>query len=215
MTLKQRLFRTLILSTIGLLIGAAIAFVSVMAERSNPSSTSSSKSIVNAAAIGGPYTLIDQNGTTRTEADFKSTYKLLYFGFSYCPAICPTELQKIATALKNIPAEMQAQIQPIFITIDPERDTPAVLKNYVALFDPRLIGLTGTPEQIEAVKKSYKIYAAKVPPEKGAAADEYTMDHSSFIYYLTPDDHLIMLFRAEDSADEMVRMIKAHPPETK
>lgn len=213
MTVRQRLLRTLILSAIGLCLGAAIALITVMMDRYNPAPRSSG--IVNAAAIGGPYTLTDQDGKTRSDADFKSTYKLLYFGFSYCPAICPTELQKMAAALKTLPEDISTQIQPIFITIDPERDTPAVLKNYVALFDPRLVGLTGTVEQIEAVKKAYKIYGAKVPPEEGAAADEYTMDHSSFIYFLTPDDQMIMLFRTNDTAEEMVRMITAHLPPKK
>lgn len=213
MTVRQRLLRTLILSAIGLCLGAAIALITVMMDRYNPAPRSSG--IVNAAAIGGPYTLTDQDGKTRSDADFKSTYKLLYFGFSYCPAICPTELQKMAAALKTLPENISTQIQPIFITIDPERDTPAVLKNYVALFDPRLVGLTGTVEQIEAVKKAYKIYGAKVPPEEGAAADEYTMDHSSFIYFLTPDDQMIMLFRTNDTAEEMVRMITAHLPPKK
>lgn len=206
MTIKQRLFRTAILCALGLLIGAGIGLVSVLAGKQG---SSSSIPTVNAANIGGPYTLIDQDGKTRTEADFKNTYKLIYFGFTYCPAICPTELQKIAGALKTLPEATQAKIQPIFITIDPERDTPAALKDYVAMFDKRLIGLTGTPAQIDAVKKSYKIYAAKVPPAEGAAADEYTMDHSSFIYFMTPDDQLISLFKAEDGTQAVADKITA------
>ncbi len=212
MTIKQRLFRTLILCCLGLLIGAGIALTTVMAERSG--STATSSKIVNAAGIGGPYTLIDQDGVTRTEADFKNTYKLIYFGFTFCPAICPTELQKIAQALKSLPDDIRAKIQPIFITIDPERDTPAVMKKYVPMFDPRLIGLTGSVEQIEAVKKAYKIYGAKVPPAEGAAADEYTMDHSSFFYFMTPDDQMISIYKTEDLASDMVEQLteyfKAH-----
>jgi protein SCO1/2 len=205
MTLKQRLFRTVILCAAGLLIGAAIGFISILTEgKSTPVPTT-----VNAAKVGGPYTLIDQNGLTRTERDFKHTYKLIYFGFSYCPAICPTELQKIAQALQALPESTQAKIQPIFITIDPERDTPTLLKDYVALFDKRLVGLTGTVEQIQAVKKSYKIYGAKVPPEEGAAKDEYSMDHSSFIYFMTPEDQLISLFKTEDTSTVIAEKIAA------
>lgn len=205
MTFKRRLIRTLILSSLAVCAGAIIALVSLMLDGKGASSSG----VVNAAAIGGPYTLTDQNGQTRTNQDFRDRYKLLYFGFSYCPAICPTELQKIATALKALPKDLQEKIQPLFITIDPERDTPAQLKSYVALFDPRLIGLTGTPEQIDAVKKAYKVYAAKVPPEDGAGKDEYTMDHSSFIYFLTPDDKLLLIFRTEDTAAQMADKIKA------
>lgn len=205
MTIKQRLFRTSILCAIGLLIGAAIGLITIMGERkpSTPVAT------VNAANVGGPYSLIDQDGKTRTEKDFKDTYKLIYFGFTFCPAICPTELQKIAQALKTLPEAAQAKVQPIFITIDPERDTPAILKNYVALFDKRMIGLTGTVAQIEDVKKSYKIYGAKVPPPEGSAADEYSMDHSSFIYFMTPDDQLISLFKTEDGAETVADKVAA------
>jgi protein SCO1/2 len=105
----------------------------------------------------------------------------------------------MAQALKSLPENVQAQVQPLFITIDPERDTAEILKKYVALFDKRMIGLTGSVAQIDAVKKTYKVYAAKVPAENGAK-DEYTMDHSSYIYLMTPDDQLAKIFKTEDNA---------------
>ena len=203
MNTRQRLFRTLLLAGIGLCLGGAIAGVSLMAARS--SQTQAPR--IMASSVGGAFSLIDRDGKLRTEKDFAKTYKLIYFGCSYCPAICPTELQKMAQALKSLPESVQAQVQPIFITIDPERDTASILKNYVALFDKRMIGLTGSVAQIDAVKKTYKVYAAKVPAENGAK-DEYTMDHSSYIYLMTPDDQLAKIFKTEDTSASVADGIK-------
>ena len=127
--------------------------------------------------MGGDFTLVDQDGKTVTQADFADSYKLVFFGFSYCPSICPTELQKITLVLGDLGDEIANKITPIFISVDPERDTPEQLKQYVVQFNPRLVGLTGTPEQIEAVTKSFRIYATKVENDM---MDEYMMDHSSF-----------------------------------
>lgn len=200
MTLRQRLLRTIMLVAIGLCLGGAIAALSLTQEQNS----NSSGSFVNAAGVGGSYSLLDQDGKTRTDQDFKTSYKLIYFGFTYCPTICPTELQKISRALQNLSPEQSAKIQPLFITIDPERDTVAVLKKYIELFDYNLMALTGSPEQIEAVKKAYKVYAAKVPQ-----GEDYTMDHSSFIYFMSPDDQLLAIFRSDDTAKIMSEKISA------
>lgn len=137
--------------------------------------------------IGGPFTLTDHTGATRTEQDLAGKYVLMYFGFTFCPAICPTELQKIIRAMEEAGPRAD-KIQPVFITIDPERDTQAVMAGYVPQFHPRLMGLTGTPEQIGVVLKSYRVYARKVE-EPGMT--EYTMDHSSYIYFIGPDGALL------------------------
>ncbi|MCD8519898.1 MAG: SCO family protein [Alphaproteobacteria bacterium] len=126
---------------------------------------------------------------------------MIYFGFTYCPAICPTELQKITRALKLVEKdepEALDNLAPIFITVDPERDTPDVLKDYLTLFDPRFTGLTGSVEEIEAVKKAYRIYAAKVEEE---GMSDYSMDHSSFIYFLAPDETVLGIYRVNDTAE--------------
>lgn len=191
MSIKQRMIRFFILSGLGLVLGAGIAGISILTEKHGNDGSS-----IVATGIGGAFTLIDQNGKTVTDKDFADKYKLIYFGFTSCPAICPTELQKISEAYKALPPEVQQKIQPIFITVDPERDTPEVLKNYVDLFMPELMGLTGTVEQIDAVKKSYKIYATKVPE-----GDTYTMDHSSFVYLMGIDGQVLSLFKAADKAD--------------
>ena len=115
--------------------------------------------------VGGPFALIDHTGTPRTDADFRGKLMLIYFGFTFCSDICPTDLQAIAGALDQLGAAGEA-VQPLFITVDPEKDTPAQLKGYVALFHPRLIGLTGSPKQIRKVANDYKVYYAKAEPLK-------------------------------------------------
>lgn len=156
--------------------------------------------------FAGPFTVVDQDGKTITEKDYAGQYKLIYFGFTFCPAICPTELSKMTTALKALsPAEAE-KIQPLFVTVDPERDTPKVMKTYISMFHPKLIGLTGTPEQIKDMLKTYKIYAAKV---EDPALSEYTMDHSSFVYFIAPDGRLLHIFKMPDTAAEMQQTIQA------
>lgn len=197
---KDRLIRTLILAGLGICLGALITLSGLMGERGKDT-----PAILNVAGVGGPWELKDHNGKTRTDKDFKDKYKLIYFGFASCPAICPTELQKTATAYNELSDKQKQQIQMLFVTVDPERDTAPALKNYVTLFDPTLIGLTGTTEQIEKIKNEYKVYAAKVPE-----GDDYTMDHSSYIYFMTPDDKLIALYKTTQNAQEIEDSIRKY-----
>ena len=198
---KDRLIRTALLAGIGLCLGALIAGVTALSSKKNDNTPA----IMNIAGVGGPWKLTDQNGKTRTDKDFVGKYKLIYFGFTSCPAICPTELQKTAQAYQELSDSQKEQIQMIFVTVDPEKDTTKVLKNYVSLFDKSMIGLTGTMEQIEAIKGEYKVYAAKVPD-----GDDYTMDHSSFIYFMGPDDQLITLFKTQQTASDMEDFIRKY-----
>ena len=154
--------------------------------------------------FGGPFTLTDQTGKTVTEKDFEGRYRLIYFGFTFCPAICPTELAKMAETLKRL-GEKAEKITPIFITIDPERDTKEAMAEYVTLFHPRLIGLTGTPEQIAQAAKGYKVYYAKV---EDPSLSEYTMDHSSYIYFMGPDNTLLALYKSGDTAEKIAADIE-------
>ena len=199
--LKDRLIRTAILAGIGLCMAALITIAGTMSSKQ----TDNTPAILNIAGVGGPWQLTDQSGKPRTDKDLKSKYKLIYFGFTSCPAICPTELQKTAAAYKELSDSQKDQIQMIFITVDPERDTAKVLKDYVSLFDPTMMGLTGTPEQIESVKNEYKVYAAKVPE-----GDSYMMDHSSFIYFMSPDDKLITLFKPAQTSSDMEEFIRKY-----
>lgn len=160
------------------------------------------------SAIGGAYELVDHSGQTVTDQKFAGQYKLVYFGFTFCPAICPTELQKISRVMDELGAKGE-NIQPLFITIDPQRDTVDVMREYVTLFHPRLIGLTGTQAQIDDVLKTYRVYAKQVWEE---GANDYTMDHSSYIYLMDAQDNLLSIYRTEDSTEYMVNDIVAKIP---
>lgn len=150
--------------------------------------------------LGGPFSLVDQDGRLRTDRDFRGRWMLVYFGYSYCPDICPTELATMAAALDLLPAAVADQASPVFITIDPERDTPAQLKNYVPLFHPRLVGLTGSVAQIAPVLKEFRVFAEKRVVE---GASDYLMDHSSLFYLLGPDGRLRSVFRGGLPADQL------------
>lgn len=195
---KTRLIRLFITIIIGVAIAGAIAAYQVKNETAK-----TIKSSVVAKNFGGDFTLTNHLGENVTNKDFENDYRLIYFGFTYCPAICPTELQRISQILKKL-GENGETIQPIFITVDPERDTVDVMKNYISLFDPRLIGLTGTVAQIENIKKAYKIYAAKVQED---GMNDYTVDHSSFIYFMGPNDTLIRIFKTGDTVEDMTNII--------
>lgn len=137
------------------------------------------------ADIGGPFTLVDHTGTLVTEADFAGRPMLIYFGFTYCPDICPFSLQVMATALDLLPEDRRNEFQPVLITVDPERDTPEQLAQYVSspAFPDNLVGLTGTPEQIAAVAGEYRVIYRRAL-EQGAPEETYTMDHTSLIYLM-------------------------------
>ncbi len=156
--------------------------------------------------IGGPFTLVNHEGETVTQADYADKHKLIYFGFTYCPAICPTELQKISEAYAQLPTEIQEQLHLLFISVDPERDTVPVMAEYVSLFHPALVGLTGSVDQVEAAKQEYRVYAAKFQDE---TMSDYTVDHSSFIYLMSPDDTLRSIYKIETPAAEIVADILA------
>ena len=131
--------------------------------------------------IGGPFTLTDGDGRTVTDQTYRGKWLLVYFGYTYCPDACPTGLNNIAGALKLLGGDAD-KIQPLFITVDPARDTAAAMKAYVAAFDPRIAGLTGTPEQIDAVARAYRAYYKRV-----GEGDDYVMDHSVAIYVMDPE----------------------------
>lgn len=156
------------------------------------------------ALVGGPFTLTDQDGKTVTDADFRGKYMLIYFGFTFCPDVCPTELQVMAGAVSKLGANT-SKVQPIFVTVDPERDTPEVLAKYVKQFDPRLIGLTGTPEQIARIAKEYRVFYEKVKDDESSA--DYTMDHSSIAYLMGPDGRFLTFFPPGVSPEEMAEKI--------
>lgn len=164
------------------------------------------------AAIGGPFALTNQDGRQVTERDFAGKYRIMYFGFTHCPDVCPTDLAVIGQALrrfeKSDPARA-ARVAPIFVSVDPERDSPAVLKEYVAAFHPRLVGLTGTPRQVAEMVRSYGAYGAKEEPEAGGG---YNVNHSRLAELIGPDGKPIALLPYEKGAQavaaELERWVK-------
>lgn len=156
------------------------------------------------ALIGGPFTLVDGEGTTRTDEDFRGKLMLIYFGFTYCPDVCPTELQAMGQALDQLGPKGDA-VQPILISIDPERDTPEVIGQYVESFHPRMIGLTGSPEQVAAAAKAYRVYYRKATVE---GASEYLMDHSSIVYLMDRQGKFLTHFSHGTSPEDMAKGIE-------
>lgn len=205
---KRRLPRTLFLCAVAFAIGAGMA-LKEGSENASVVQKASSISPMAGISVGGAYKLVDHNGSEVTQAHYEEQYKLIYFGFSYCPAICPTELQKVSKTLKALGDEAD-NIQPIFITVDPERDTVETMKDYVSLFHPRLIGLTGSQEQINKVKKNYRVFAKKVQDPDSNDPEDYTMDHSSYIYLMSPDDQLLSMYRIQDNVAYMTNDIRKH-----
>ena len=158
------------------------------------------------ATLGGPFTLTDQNGRTVKDSDFAGRYRIIYFGYSFCPDICPTDLQTIGRAFSRFEQEAPqraARVQPIFITVDPARDTPPILKKYVANFHPRLIGLTGTPQQVDAVRKAFGI-SANIP--EGQTKD-YLVDHARFTTLFGPDGQPIVFLPADEGVEPVVKAL--------
>jgi protein SCO1/2 len=153
-----------------------------------------------ALTVGGPFSLIDGDGKPVTDQTWRGKYMLVYFGYTYCPDVCPTTLTNVATALDKLGPKAD-EIQPLFITVDPKRDTPAVVKQYAAAFGPRIIGLTGTPQQIDVAAKAYRVYYAE--HRTGPGPDDYSMDHSSVLYLMGPDGRFIAPVRADQDGPEI------------
>ena len=146
-------------------------------------------------AVGGHFVLIDQNGHARTDTDFRGRWMLVYFGYTYCPDVCPTTLQDVATALHRLGPKAKT-IVPLFITIDPSRDRPAVLRKYLASFGPEFEGLTGTPGEIAAVANSYHVYYAR----RALPGGGYSVDHASAIYLMNPDGQFVTILDDQQGA---------------
>ena len=158
----------------------------------------------NREPIGGPFALTDQNGVRRTNVDFRGKLMLVYFGFTYCPDICPTDLQAIGLALDRL-GKAGEEVQPIFITLDPERDTSQVLADYVPMFHSRMIALSGDASAIRQAADAYKVFYAKVPRTDGS---DYTIDHSGFIYLLGRGGEYLGFFPPGTPADRMADAVR-------
>ena len=150
--------------------------------------------------VGGAFVLQNGDGKPVTDTDFRGKYMLVYFGYTFCPDVCPTTLNAVADAMDKLGPKAD-RIRPLFITVDPKRDTPDVVKQFAAAFGPRVEGLTGSPSQIAVVAKAYRVYYAE--HRTGSRPDDYTMDHSSVLYLMGPDGRFIAPIRADMTADQM------------
>ncbi len=157
-------------------------------------------------AFGGPFALVDHRGVGRTDKDFLGRFLLVFFGYTSCPNTCSTALVNVTIAVDEMGADA-ARFQPILITVDPDYDTPERLADFVGRIHPRLVGLTGTPAQVEAAKKSYRIHAM---PVADSGAFERLVDHSSFIYLMGPDGQFRTLLPPVMSADRVVEVLRKY-----
>ncbi len=157
-----------------------------------------------ASAIGGAFTLIDQSGTQVSEATYKGAASIVFFGYTHCPDVCPTTLFEMSEVLKRLPKDKK--VATLFVTVDPERDTAPVLKEYLASFDPRISGLTGTRAQVDAALKTFRVYAKKVPQENG----EYSMDHSAIIYLMDRQGRFVSALNLQQAPEAVAKEIQRY-----
>jgi protein SCO1/2 len=202
--------RLLLIAVLGLLLAAGGLGAWYFVQPQEAGTIVSSRTTTSGnALIGGPFTLTDQHGQRRSEADLKGHYSLIYFGYTYCPDICPTSLSTMTQGL-DLLAEAEpakaAAVLPVFITIDPERDTVDAMASYAGHFHPRLLALTGTPEEVTAAAKAYRIFFQKV--EESGASD-YLMDHSSILYLMAPDGSYLTHFTHASTAEDIAERLRA------
>jgi protein SCO1/2 len=188
----------------GFMIGALAGAAALLVAR-GPSGPG--VSTTGAALIGGPFSLVDQNGKTVTDEDFRGRYRLVFFGFTHCPDICPAELQVMSAALDELGPKAD-EVVPIFITLDPERDTPEAVGAYVKNFGPRFVGLTGSPEAIAEAAKAYAVVYSKV--QDGTAPDDYTIDHTALVYFMSKDGKYLEHFAYGTPAAKMAETLRRY-----
>lgn len=192
-------------------IAAAIALTAfvmvgwILVERMTEVKTISGEGVIAVPAkTGGPFELISHKGKPVTQADFKGKYALVYFGYSFCPDVCPFGLQNVAAGVGKL-GDKADKVVPVFVSVDPERDTPDQLSQYVELFHPNMVGLTGTEAQIKDIAKKFRVYYAI---RKDLGKEDYPVDHSSFTYLMDPDWKLIAVFRHDVTPDNIANALK-------
>lgn len=160
------------------------------------------------ARIGGPFALTNQDGKTVRDSDFAGKYRVVYFGYTYCPDVCPTDMQKLGQAVRlfeKADAKDAAKLVPIFVSVDPERDTPAVVKQFVGNFHPRFVGLTGTPEAVAAMTKNYAVYVKKQAPGPGGG---YLVDHAAVAFLMGPEGQPIASLPLEQGPQAVAEQLQ-------
>jgi protein SCO1/2 len=196
--------RLLTVIVAGFLVGAMAGAAALILTRggSSPEVTTSGK-----ALIGGPFTLVDQHGKTVTDQDFRGRYMLVFFGFTHCPDICPAELQVIAATLDELGPKAD-EVVPIFVTLDPERDTPKVMGDYVKNFGSGFVGLSGSPKAIAQAAKAYRVAYSKFQEDK--TSSNYSIDHSALVYLMGKDGEYITHFPYGTPAPKMTETLRRY-----
>jgi protein SCO1/2 len=191
---------------VALLIGSGAGMVWLV---QHPAAESGSAGSFGGASIGGPFVLTDGSGKAVTDKDFRGHFLLVYFGYTFCPDVCPTTLNDVAQAMEKL-GPRAANVQVLFITVDPKRDTPKVIEQYAAAFSPKFIGLTGTPDQIKTVAREYRVYYAE--HRTGPGPNDYAMDHSSILYLMGPDGGFIAPIPADGGPDTVAADVAKYLP---
>lgn len=173
-----------------------------------PNSGTANPPATTASLIGGDFEMIDHNGKTVTQNTYKGNKKLIFFGFTNCPAVCPTELSNLTMALEQIDAKKAKQVTVLFVSIDPDYDTPELMKEYVEAFHDDFIGLSGSVAQVAKMTKAFRVYYAKVPDAESDIG--YTMDHSAYTYLMDENNVYIKHLSPNSSVEEMVAFLKAN-----
>lgn len=199
--MTQRILLSLAICVLAVTIGV-VGYI--LLERATQTTTLAGDGlVVTASDLGGGFSLVDESGAAATEEKFKGKHALVYFGYSFCPDVCPTGLQMISAGIDKA-GEKGNGVVPVFISVDPDRDTPDQLKQYTALFHDRMEGLTGTKEQIDAVTKKFRVYYAL---RKDQDPDNYPVDHSSFAYLMDGDWNIVAVFRHEVTPDQIAKVL--------
>lgn len=189
-------------------LGLSLFVATAMAHQPRPKTAAEATDVLNwnRDTIGGPFTLVDEKGRKRTEADFRGKLMVVYFGYMQCQDVCPMDLQQIGMAIESLGAAGDA-VQPLFITLDPERDTAKRLAAYVPAFHPRLVGLRGSPAAVEKAAHAYRVYYKKLPIGKGGS---YDVGHSGAIYLMDREGKYLTYFAPGTSAQSMAEKIRPY-----
>lgn len=187
-------------------VGQPVAATGVAAPGRAPAAVARDKDPL-AGRFGGPFTLVGMDGRAASDANFRGKFMLVYFGYTHCPDVCPLDLSTIGQAMDLLGPQAE-RVQPVFITVDPARDTPELLAAYVTSIHPKLLGLTGSEEQIAAVARAYKVHRRKIPTPSAALPDDYVIDHGSLTYLMGPDGSFRTLIPHNTPAERMATVIK-------
>lgn len=191
--------RLIVVLSVALLSAGIVLFAITLATNRHVEAPASSQ-----AAIGGPFTLMDTSSKTVSDQTYRGKWLLVYFGYTFCPDACPTALTNVSGSLEKLGSEA-AKIEPLFITVDPKRDTPAVMGEYLKSFDPRIVGLTGSQAQIDSAAKAYRVYIA---PQKSNGED-YLVDHSAYFYLVNPQGKFVNVIGGDTSGDQMADKLRS------